>query len=162
MAPARGRPTTNVQAVIAQLLANGAAQADIDALVAAIPQGDANEGLARDTPDDMPEAGELDSSASTTGADMGPKLLPSASNWKGDVAISCYFTATADGSDLFSDDDQFRTNKFKKPVYTIQDGTKEVQVTATPGRPPPPPLALADRPTNLVLRLERWCHYPQT
>jgi hypothetical protein len=48
--------------IIDELLADGAAQADVDALLAAIPQGDATEGLATVVPDEdaTPATGEPD------------------------------------------------------------------------------------------------------
>jgi len=38
-----------------EVIADGAAQADVDALLAEVPQGDATEGLATDAPDVPPE-----------------------------------------------------------------------------------------------------------
>ena len=55
-----GASNDQLQPVIDELLANGAAQADIDALLAAIPQGDATEGLATDVADETPVTDELD------------------------------------------------------------------------------------------------------
>jgi hypothetical protein len=53
-----GALSAEFQSIIDELLAGGAAQADIDALLAAIPQGDATEGLATEVPgaDDTWEA----------------------------------------------------------------------------------------------------------
>ncbi len=55
-----GAPSASLQSLMDQLLADGAAQADVDALVAAIPQGDATEGLVTDSPDEIPVAGNPD------------------------------------------------------------------------------------------------------
>jgi len=46
-----GALSAELQSVIDELLAGGAAQADVDALLAAIPQGDATEGLGTGVPD---------------------------------------------------------------------------------------------------------------
>jgi hypothetical protein len=54
-------------------------------------------------------------------------LLLNASNWAG-LAVACHFTGTADGTPLTAADDA-------APVLTIPDGTREVQVTATPKAP---------------------------
>jgi hypothetical protein len=51
-------------------------------------------------------------------------LLLNASNWAG-LAVACHFTGTADGTPLDAADDT-------APVLTIPDGTRELQVTATP------------------------------
>jgi|SRR5262245_5149470 len=53
-----GASNDQLQSVIDELLADGAAQADIDALRAAVPQGDATEGLAMDSLDDISDTGE--------------------------------------------------------------------------------------------------------
>jgi hypothetical protein len=53
-----GASNDQLQSVIDELLADGAAQADIDALAATIPQGDATEGLAMDSPDDSSDTGD--------------------------------------------------------------------------------------------------------
>jgi hypothetical protein len=49
-----------LQPLIDQLLADGATQTDVDALLAEIPQGDATEGLATDAPDETPVTGDSD------------------------------------------------------------------------------------------------------
>jgi hypothetical protein len=54
-------------------------------------------------------------------------LLLNASNWAG-LAVACHFTGTADGTPLDAVDDTAL-------VLTIPDGTREVQVTATPKAP---------------------------
>ncbi len=57
--PGAGAPTSEIQTLVDQLLADGAAQEDVDALAAAIPQGDATEGLVMDTPDDTTDTGKV-------------------------------------------------------------------------------------------------------
>ncbi len=52
-----------LQSIINELLANGVAQDVIDAVVAVAPQGDATEGLATESPDATPVAGDPDSQA---------------------------------------------------------------------------------------------------
>jgi hypothetical protein len=52
-------PNAELQATIAELLADGAAQADADALLAALPQGEATEDAAPDD-SDAGETWELD------------------------------------------------------------------------------------------------------
>jgi hypothetical protein len=54
-----GAPTSQIQSLVDQLLADGATQEDVDALAAAIPQGDATEGLAMDSPDDTTDTGDI-------------------------------------------------------------------------------------------------------
>ena len=49
----RGASQTTSFSLVDELLADGAPQADVDAMVAAVPQGDATEGLATDAPDDI-------------------------------------------------------------------------------------------------------------
>lgn len=53
-----GASNNQVQTLVDQLLADGAAQADVDALAAGIPQGDATDGLLMDTPDDTSDIGD--------------------------------------------------------------------------------------------------------
>jgi hypothetical protein len=55
-----GASNDTLQSVIDQLLADGVAQADIDALLAAVPKGDATEGLAAYAPDETPVTGDPD------------------------------------------------------------------------------------------------------
>ncbi|MDT5184029.1 MAG: hypothetical protein QOI29_2187 [Mycobacterium sp.] len=55
-----GASNDALQSVIDQLLADGVAQADIDALLAAVPKGDATEGLAAYAPDETPVTGDPD------------------------------------------------------------------------------------------------------
>jgi hypothetical protein len=55
-----GASNDALQSVIDQLLADGVAQADIDALLAAVPKGDATEGLAAFAPDETPVTGDPD------------------------------------------------------------------------------------------------------
>jgi hypothetical protein len=55
-----GASNDALQSVIDQLLAEGVAQADIDALLAAVPKGDATEGLATFAPDETPVTGAPD------------------------------------------------------------------------------------------------------
>jgi hypothetical protein len=53
-----GASNNQVQTLVEQLLADGASQAEVDELIAEIPQGDATEGLALDSPDDTSDSGE--------------------------------------------------------------------------------------------------------
>jgi hypothetical protein len=55
-----GAANDSVQSIIDELLANGVAQDDVDAIVAVAPQGDATEGLATDSPDAIPVEGDPD------------------------------------------------------------------------------------------------------
>jgi hypothetical protein len=55
-----GASNDALQSVIDQLLADGVAQADIDAVLAAVPKGDATEGLATFAPDETPVTGDPD------------------------------------------------------------------------------------------------------
>jgi hypothetical protein len=53
-----GGSSSQIQTLVDQLMADGATQEDVDALVAEIPQGDATEGLVLDAPDDTTDTGE--------------------------------------------------------------------------------------------------------
>jgi hypothetical protein len=52
-----------LRALLDELLADGAAQADVDAILAAVPQGDATEGLETEVPDAQPVPDDLESLA---------------------------------------------------------------------------------------------------
>jgi hypothetical protein len=53
-----GGSSSQIQTLVDQLMADGATQEDVAALVAEIPQGDATEGLVLDAPDDTTDTGE--------------------------------------------------------------------------------------------------------
>jgi hypothetical protein len=115
-------PDEQLQALIDEVLADGAAQADVEALLAEVPQGDATEGLENYSPDARRRG---DSSHPPAGGGVtANKLVVTARNWAA-KGVACRFTATADGKALAAAD---ATN----PVYEIPPGTAEVQVTATP------------------------------
>jgi len=54
-----GASSRQIQSLVDHLLADGATQEEVDALAAAIPQGDATEGLVMDAPDDTTDTGEV-------------------------------------------------------------------------------------------------------
>ena len=115
-------PDEQLQALIDEVLADGAAQADVEAMLAEVPQGDATEGLENYTPDAR-RRGDL-SHPPAGGGVTANKLVVTARNWAA-KGVACRFTATANGKALTAADPT-------APVYAIPPGTTEVQVTATP------------------------------
>ena len=115
--PARSAPqATNdqLQLLVEQLLADGAAQADVDELIALVPTGDATEGLAvdvavrRSVRQRRREARARP--AGSSGAGVSNFLYPIASHWAGS-AVACRFKAFADNVPLAATTDTQPTSR---------------------------------------------------